>query len=318
IVDQGDIKDVGRIVEYAPTLIYVYDQVEHKNEYTNRCIGEKLGYSSEAIKKMGADLMPNLIHPDDLPLVFTHFANIRRLKDGEIASLEYRLRHNDGHWVWLLSHDTVYGRDASNKVTHHIGAASDITGQKKAEAEALAAQLKETVTNEELKEFAYAISHDMKAPSNTMKLILSELEEELSCAQDSPEGSLLELANTTIDRMQRLIVDVLHYTKVIGQEIKHENVDLNVLVGELKALLRADIQSLDAEILIDPLPCVKGSKAQLMILFQNLFSNALKFSRPNVEPMIHVVAKKGKTPSSVVISIEDNGVGIPEERFDQI
>jgi light-regulated signal transduction histidine kinase (bacteriophytochrome) len=317
-VDIGDADNLGHIVEHAPDLIYVYDQVQHKNAYTNRCIGQKLGYSNEDIKAMGADLMPMLIHPDDLPSVFSHFAAIRELEDGEAATLEYRLRHNEGHWVWLLSHDTVYARDAANKVTHHIGAASDISAQKLAESEALAAQLKETATNEELKEFAYAISHDMKAPSNTMKLILTELQEELCCAPDSPEGHLLSLANTTIDRMQRLVEDVLHYTQVIGQELRLEKIDLEAILRELTILLKADIHAKGAEISIGPLPCVKGSETQLMILFQNLISNALKFSRPGIAPKVHINAKQGNLPNTFVISVSDNGVGIPEERFDQI
>lgn len=317
-MDTGDSENLGHIVEHAPNLIYVYDQVQHKNAYTNRCIGQKLGYSQDDIKQMGADLMPTLIHPDDLPKVFTHFSAIRELEDDEVATLEYRLRHNDGHWVWLLSHDTVYARDASHKVTHHIGAASDITAQKIAEAEAMAAQLKETVTNEELKEFAYAISHDMKAPSNTLKLILTELEEELSCGADSSEGHLLSLANTTIDRMQQLVEDVLQYTQFIGQDQVFETIDLDSLLHEITILLKSDIQKKDAKISIEPMPCVKGSESQLMILFQNLISNALKFVQPDETPLVQIDAKQGKKPGSFVISVSDNGVGIPEERFEQI
>ena len=317
-MDIGHADNLGHIVEHAPDLIYVYDQVEHKNAYMNRCIGQKLGYSHDDIQAMGADIMPILIHPDDLPSVFSHFEAIRKLEDGETARLEYRLRHNEGHWVWLLSHDTVYARDAENKVTHHIGAASDISAQKRAESDALAAQIKETATNEELKEFAYAISHDMKAPSNTMKLILTELQEEMSCAPDSPEGHLLSLANTTIDRMQRLVEDVLHYTQVIGQDPRLEKIDLELLLHELTIILKADILDKGAQITIGSMPCVRGCETQLMILFQNLISNALKFSRPGTAPVVHITATPRKTPDTFLISVTDNGVGIPEERFDQI
>ncbi|MEP1696498.1 MAG: PAS domain-containing protein, partial [Paracoccaceae bacterium] len=248
-MDDAVTGDVGKIVEYAPNLIYVNDQVQHKNAYINRCIGEKLGYSPDVIQRMGADLMPSLIHPDDLPRVFEHFSNIRSLSDGDSAALEYRIKHCQGHWVWLLSHDTVYRRDSSGKVTHHIGAATDISAQKQSEADALAARAKEAVTNQELREFAYAISHDLKAPSNTMRLILTELEEELSCTKDSAAAQLLGLANITVGRMIRLVEDVLHFTSIVGQETKFEKVDLGSVLEEVLLLSKADIQ--DAKVTVD-------------------------------------------------------------------
>lgn len=317
-MDIADSDDVRKIVEYAPNLIYVYDQVRNKNTYLNRCIGEKLGYSVRDVQQMGKDVMPSLIHPDDLQSVFSHFSKICQLKDGEIAALEYRVRHNKGHWVWFLSHDTVYRRDASGKVTHHIGAASDISAQKKLEADALEAQAKEAVTNQELREFAYAVSHDMKAPANTMKLILAELEEEVSCAQGSAPEELFGLAQITVDRMLQLIEDVLHYTTVVGQNSRFQKVDLNSVIREITQVLNTDIKNRHAKVTVDALPEVKGSETQLRMMFQNIVLNALTFSHPGVTPHVEVFAREGKAPGKAIISVRDNGIGIAEERFDQV
>lgn len=310
--------DIGRIIEFAPNLIYVYDQVQHKNVYTNQCIGKTLGYSVDDVKDMGADLLATIMHPDDLADVFTHFAKIRELEDGQIIDLEYRVKHKAGHWVWLLSHDTVFLRDDTGKVTQHIGATADITAQKAAEAAALAAEARTNTVNEELQEFAYAVSHDMKAPSNTIKLILNELEQELKYSPDATAAQLIAMAHTTVDRMQRLVEDVLHYTQFIGQQIDFENIDLNVVFSDLKTVLKADAEARHAKVIIDPMPVVKGSETQLMILFQNLMQNALKFSRPNIEPVIRASARKEPTSDTVVVSIEDNGIGIPSDKADQI
>lgn len=317
-MDVEDTKDLGLIVEHAPNLIYVYDQVLHQNVYANRSIAETLGYSSVDIARMGTTLMREIIHPEDLPKVFAHFSDIRGLADGEVVALEYRVKHRDGRWLWMLSQDRVFRRDEAQKVTHHIGAAADITAQKVAEAKALAAQAKESVTNEELKDFAYAISHDMKAPANTIKLILSELETELGCSQDSAQGHLLELAQTATNRMHQLVEDVLHYTQIVGQKVSFDRVDLNVLFCSVTELLEADIKSHAATVSVDPMPCVKGSEAQLVILFQNLLHNALKFSRAGVAPAVKIAATPGKRASSLIVSVTDNGIGIPDERFDQI
>lgn len=310
--------DLAHILQLAPNLIYVYDHAAQSNVYSNRELADTLGYSGDEVRGMGDQLMPTIIHPDDLDKVFAHFAHIRSLTDGVTATLDYRVKHKAGHWVWLLSHDCVFQRDISGAVRRHIGVASDITKQKDAQARAIAAEKKASAINEELREFAYAMSHDMKAPSNTMEMILSEMEMELQPAKGSDIDDLMGLAQTTIARMQLLVDEVLDYTRFVGQDVPFEDVDLNQTLRCVLSVMRADIVSANATVRVDPLPIVRGARSQLHSYFQNMIQNAVKFSQNADPPQITVRATEVSDDSRVAIEVQDNGIGIAPEQHDHV
>ena len=151
-----------KVTGIVPGIIYVFNQQTQSNEYTNRSLGAALGYSSDEIQVLGAEFMPRLCHPEDLPKMFAYFEGLRQMKDGEVSQLEYRIKHKKGGWVWLLSHDTIFERDEAGAVLRHIGVAADITAQKEAEERALAEKRAADAANEELRSFAYSVCHDLK------------------------------------------------------------------------------------------------------------------------------------------------------------
>lgn len=118
-----------QVLGVVPGIIYVFNQETQSNDYANRSLGEVLGYSVEDIQAMGDAFLPSLTHPDDLPKIGAHFAAIKDLKDNSILTVDYRIKHKDGHWVWLLSRDTVFERASDGSVISHIGSATDITAQ---------------------------------------------------------------------------------------------------------------------------------------------------------------------------------------------
>jgi PAS domain S-box-containing protein len=126
---------LSKVTAVVPGIIYVFNQKTQSNEYSNRSLGDILGYTGAEIAEMGDALFPDLCHPEDLPIVGAHFEVILGLADGAQHSVEYRMRHKHGHWVWLRSIDTVYARDEAGAVISHIGVATDITFQKRSAAE---------------------------------------------------------------------------------------------------------------------------------------------------------------------------------------
>ena len=122
-----------KVLGVVPGIIYIFDQESQSNAYSNRSLGDMLGYTMSEIQGMGDALLPSLCHPDDLPQIGTHFAEIQEMEDGEITTVEYRMRHKKGHWVWLQSYDSVFQRNDDGTVAKHIGVATDIMVQKKAE-----------------------------------------------------------------------------------------------------------------------------------------------------------------------------------------
>ncbi|MBK4728294.1 PAS domain S-box protein [Oxynema sp. CENA135] len=125
---------VRRIADTSPNLLYIFDAIEQCNIYTNREIATTLGYSSEEIKAMGNNLLPSILHPDDLSKIPEHFKQLDRAPNDEILELEYRMRNARGEWRHILAREAVFARTQEGKLKQLIGTASDITERKKTEA----------------------------------------------------------------------------------------------------------------------------------------------------------------------------------------
>lgn len=307
-----------KITTIAPGIIYVFNQKTQSNEYSNHSLGEKLGYSPKEIQEMGAEFMPMKCHPEDLPLMFEYFEGLRKMPDGKVTVLEYRMRHRDGHWVWLLSHDTIFERDENGDVLRHIGTATDITAQKEAEAQALREKRTADEANEELRSFAYSVSHDLKSPSNTLSMLLAEMETAFQRGDKADLMDLFSSSRETVQRMQVLIEDVLHYTRVIGDPDAHATCDLSQLMTDIIADLRAEISSTNAEIETVPLPMIRGNAAQLRILMQNLVVNAIRYQAPGAAPKVSVTTEADPYGQKVTLHVRDNGIGIEPKMQDRI
>ncbi len=126
-------KFIEAVMRAAPEAIYVHDLKENRNVYANRNVAELLGHTAAEIQAMGPDVLPRLLHPDDLPRIYELFARWNDAKDGAVLETEYRMLASTGEYRWFLSRDTIFQRDAAGKVVQLIGAAQDITERKKAE-----------------------------------------------------------------------------------------------------------------------------------------------------------------------------------------
>ncbi|MEM6662373.1 MAG: ATP-binding protein [Pseudomonadota bacterium] len=210
------------------------------------------------------------------------------------------------------NHDHLKRAEDANaelKENHHELQATH-TALKLRSAELLAANTQLEGANREQAEFTYAISHDMKAPANTMGMLLNEVLEH--GRMDEEDAELLSMMAATNRRMKALVDDVLGYSRLVGGEEIAEPVDLDALLSSIRVDLAADIMAASATIEIGDLPDIKGYPAQLRLLFQNLIANAVKFRAPEKSPVIEVTAE---IPSDDVVEIivSDNGIGIPEE-----
>jgi PAS domain S-box-containing protein len=124
-----------QITDFAPSIIYIYDVIENRNVYSNRNIGESLGYNIEEIQAMGETLLPTLMHPDDLARYAEHFPRLMAAQDGQAIEFEYRMKHKNGEWHWLLSRDTIFERLPDGSVKSYLGTAQDVTERKRKEEE---------------------------------------------------------------------------------------------------------------------------------------------------------------------------------------
>jgi PAS domain S-box-containing protein len=126
-----------KILDTEPGTVYIYDLEERRNVYINRHWLSAFGYTAEETQDMGEDLSALIFHPDDLPLIAEHHANWRQADEGEIRTIQYRVRAKTGEWHWLDSRETPFLRNASGEVRQILGIAHDVTDQMRMQEAAL-------------------------------------------------------------------------------------------------------------------------------------------------------------------------------------
>jgi PAS domain S-box-containing protein len=195
-------------------------------------------------------------------------------------------------------------------------AVRDITVRKQADANLLNKVEELKQSNEELGQFAYIASHDLQEPLRMVASYTQLLSRRYKGKLDSDADEFIAFAVDGASRMQRLIQDLLAYSRVGTKgrdllEISSEEALLNALIN-----LRAGIEESGAQVTHDPLPTVLADEMQLVQLFQNLVGNAIKYQSPGV-PKVHISAIK-KGGKKWTFSVKDNGLGIDPQYFEKI
>jgi light-regulated signal transduction histidine kinase (bacteriophytochrome) len=197
--------------------------------------------------------------------------------------------------------------------------AADITEKKLAEIELreLSEALKRS--NQELEQFAYVASHDLQEPLRMISSYTQLLEKRYSDKLDQDAKDFINYAVDGANRMQKLIQDLLTYSRVTTRGLPMEIFDAHDALGEAIWNLNMQIQDANALISNDELPSIKGDKTQLVVVFQNLIGNAIKFKNPDVPPRVHISAQKAEGRLGFcTFSIKDNGIGIEEKYFEKL
>ena len=177
------------------------------------------------------------------------------------------------------------------------------------------AELELMRSNKELQDFAYVASHDLQEPLRKIQafgdILMGEYAEQLDDGKD-----YLERMMNASSRMSSLIQDLLTFSRVTNGGSDPVSVDLNEVVAGVVDDLSARIDDVQGEIKICDLPTVMADPTHMRQLFQNLFSNALKFHKPNEKPLVKVSATEGT--NTVTVKVSDNGIGFDEKYAEKI
>lgn len=164
--------------------------------------------------------------------------------------------------------------------------------------------------NKEVEEFVYIASHDLKEPINTMASFVQLFRNEYEKSLDDTAKQYCDFVQASTTRMHAMINDLLDYSR-IGQKSKKELVDCNLLLKEIQDDLSDVIHRTNTKIEIEGvLPELVISKTEFRLLFQNLISNAIKFSKSQKTPHIKI-GVMGDEQKEFYVS--DNGIGIDEK-----
>ncbi|MEZ0485386.1 sensor histidine kinase [Fibrella aquatica] len=172
-----------------------------------------------------------------------------------------------------------------------------------------------TRSNEELQQFAYVASHDLQSPLKTIANYLSLLENVHGPKLDDDANRLIGVSTAAAERMRNLIDDLLEFSRV-GNQVALVPLNLNEIVAEILDDQQAEIQNLEAEVEVGSLPTIMGHKTDIKQVFQNLITNGLKYSRPEVPPHVQIKATEDK--NDYHFSVSDNGIGIDKQYYDRV
>jgi PAS domain S-box-containing protein len=130
---QARRRQFERMTVASPDILYIRDLATERALFVTDRIADVLGYGAGEFTRRSPEDFAEMLHPDDREGVAASLRRMRAMGDGEVAETEYRLRHRDGHWVWILSRDVAFERAADGSVATILGAATPITARKEAE-----------------------------------------------------------------------------------------------------------------------------------------------------------------------------------------
>ena len=192
----------------------------------------------------------------------------------------------------------------------------NISVRKAAEADLLRNVEELNRSNQELEQFAYIASHDLQEPLRMVASYTQLLSKRYRGKLDSDADEFIGYAVDGESRMQRLIKDLLTYSRVGTRGAELIDTSSEQALRQALVNLRSSIEEAGAVVTHDPLPNVLADETQLVQLFQNLIGNAIKYQGPGV-PLVHVsAARSGHRDWS--FAVKDNGLGIDPQYFDQI
>jgi PAS domain S-box-containing protein len=226
-------------------------------------------------------------------------------------------------------------RDSSGKVVGTQVIFWDVTARRIAEETQMRTAADLARSNKELEQFAYVASHDLQEPLRMVTSYTQLIARRYGDRLDADAKEFMQFAVSGALRMQRLIQDLLTYSRVGTRGKPFEPTDLNEIFSAVKDNLRLALEETRAVVENDPLPKIMGDAVQLVQLFQNLLGNALKF-RSSKPPHVRVICERrtatscpvdgalgtrnkgGEPEEEWVFRVRDNGIGIEPQFFDKI
>jgi PAS domain S-box-containing protein len=278
-------------------------------EYANGLWKEYTGPASDDERA----LWDHLVHPEDTD---AHMERWREsMSSGKMFESQVRLRRaSDGTYRWFICRAVpVRGREKG--IVRWLGACTDINDQMNYAVDLRLTNEALQRSNADLEQFAYAASHDLQEPLRMISLYTQLLQEEYASALDETARSYVDFAVSGAQRMERLLQDLMAYSRVSVAPQGTESADAKVALEAALGNLEAAVRKSGAQFHIGELPTVATPPVHLVLLFQNLIGNALKYCGEKV-PEVWIDAEPAD--KFWKFSVRDNGIGIEPQYARQI
>lgn len=239
----------------------------------------------------------------------------KTIGSGKIWKGEIKNKDKDGKYYWVQT-TIVPFLNEKGKPYQYVSIRSDITERKEHE-ELLEKQTVELkYANEELEAFSYSVSHDLKAPLRSLEGFSVALLENYKGKIDEDADRWLNFISSNAKKMNTLINDMLDYSKVGRGDVARNQVNMKLLAQESLENEKINYGDKDLDVHLEDLPDLFGDIPMLRQVWQNLISNALKYSSGNAKINITITGTTEK--DHFVYSIKDNGAGFDEKNKDKL
>ena len=287
--------------------------------YMNDSIYQLVGYTKEQFYNEEISFA-DLYHPEEKEKVYDDVK--KALAQNLPFHLIYRIKHFNGSYIWIEEIGDAIRK--KGKIQYLEGYLSDITYLKKTEEQLknINVELEKRVidrtsqlerVNKELTEFAYVVSHDLKAPLRGINQLAEWLSIDYEEALGNKGTELLGLLKGRVNRLENLINAILEYSRAGRPTVRDESVDIGKIVHVTVEML---CPPSSISIITDsPLPVILNNKIQMGQVFQNLIGNAIKFMDKE-KGIIHIGCKAEK--DAYLFYVKDNGPGIETKYFTKV
>lgn len=331
-----------QLTEVMPQIVWTARPDGFLDYYNERWV-EYTGMSIEQTQGWG---WQPVLHPDDVQRTTDIWQ--QAVESGESYEVEYRFkRASDGMYRWHLGRARPQ-RDEAGKIVKWFGTCTDIQDQKQAQQElersyaslesrvqqrtaelVQANAMQQTLlvklehSNRELQEFASIASHDLQEPLRKIQAFGDRLKTKYSAALNDEGRDYIERMQNSAHRMRTLIEDLLAFSRVTAKAQPVQAVNLtDVMTGVLDDLEEA-LRESKGRVEVGELRAIQGDAGQMRQLFQNLISNALKFSKSEAAPVIRIYEDQAAAFTRdnrefCRIVVADNGIGFNEKYTDRI
>jgi PAS domain S-box-containing protein len=316
---------LNAVLDHVPEGVAIAEAGQGSFGMISKFGANMLGISPDAPDSISLDEQNQnwkLSRPDNLePVPSSELPLNRALEHGEVVmNEEWVLRYDDQNFRFI-SCNAAPIRNAQDQIIGGLLTWTDITEKKQVEEALANYALQLERSNQELQEFAFVASHDLKEPLRKIDAFAERLKYNIGRELSDKNLDYLNRMQDATIRMRTMIDELLSLSRITTRGRPFVEVSLESVAQEALHDLEETINRAEGKVEINSLPVIEADPAQMQHLLLNLIGNALKFHKPDTPPLIKVYATPAKVLDSeawIQLCVEDNGIGFSMEHVDRI
>lgn len=309
-----------KVTEATNEAIWDWNLIDN-SVYWGTGFNTLFGYDVERFN-VSIESWTNHLHESEREKIYKSIQDFIKSNNSIYWEEEYRYKKADGTYADVVDRGVLI-RNEKNEAVRMIGAMRDITykNEYNRALENLNKELSQNVqklkiANEELEQFAFITSHDLQEPLRMVSSFMDQLKRKYGDQLDEKAHQYIHFATDGAKRMKKIILDLLDYSRAGIHDDTLEEIKLQEILDDYKALRRKIIEEKSAHIVYKNLCAVKTFRVPLTQTLHSLIDNALKYSKDNLNPIIEINVEEDT--DKWLVSVKDNGIGIDKKYFDKI